>query len=144
MMPALAQGLELGGFWAVMCALTMALPGSGWDSSRNWSETSQMSPPPPCTFQVPAFTVSLPAGIGLPMSAQVQPPGQDDAGVANAMLLNCTVLGCVTLCEVTARPARMLPVRAATFNAEPGTAVQVVPSGDVYAVNVVPARPTLS
>src|ERR1700730_13816931 len=131
MMPALAQGLVVGGFWAVMCALTIALPGSGWDSSRNWSETFQMSPPPPWTFQVPPLTVSLPAGAGLPMSAQVPPPGQDDAGVANATLLNCTVLSCKVLCEVTARPPRMLPVRTGTFNAEPGTAVQVVPSADV-------------
>ncbi len=42
-------------------------------------------------------------------------------------------------CEVIARPARTGPLRP-TLTLEPGTAVQVVPSGLVEAVHVPPAR----
>ena len=52
-----------------------------------------------------------------------------------------TVLSAPPLWEVTAIPASQVPVRL-MVTLEPATAVQVTPSLEVYAVNVVPARPT--
>ena len=55
---------------------------------------------------------------------------------------NATELSSVTLWEVTARPERMVPVSAGRLTVEPGTAVHVTPSGDVYAVKVELVRAT--
>jgi hypothetical protein len=44
------------------------------------------------------------------------------------------------LCEVSASPSSRVPVRLASVCDDPGTGVQVRPSGDVAALKVVPAR----
>jgi hypothetical protein len=41
-----------------------------------------MSPPPPCTVQVPLFRLWPPVGVGLPISAQLQPFGQPEVSEA--------------------------------------------------------------
>ncbi len=46
------------------------------------------------------------------------------------------------LWEVTARPRNKVPVRLAKVMVDPGTVVQVTPSGEVAAAYVVPVRVT--
>src|SRR5258706_15207418 len=55
---------------------------------------------------------------------------------------NVTVHRAPPLCEVTARPASSVPLRLASVTTDPATGVQVTPSAEVYAVNMVPARAT--
>src|SRR5215471_2276978 len=140
MTPVLAQGSVLA--WDSTRALTVTSPVTGCEAKWNWSEVPQMSPPPPCTVQVPPVTVWPPAGVAPPTSAQVQPPGQLMVEPAvTATLSKVTVLPAAVLCEVTARPASIDPLTLIDI-AEPPSAVQVAPSIDVKAVNVLPERPT--
>jgi hypothetical protein len=73
------------------------------------------------------------------MSAQVQlvgqllPGGGYSVAVTDAVS-KPTVELVPWLWEVTAKPARSVPVRPVTDWVEPGTTVHVVPSADVYAV----------
>ena len=46
------------------------------------------------------------------------------------------------LCDVTARPSSTPPDRFGRVSADPGTGVQLTPSGDVAALNVVPVLVT--
>jgi hypothetical protein len=48
------------------------------------------------------------------------------------------VLSWPVLCEVTAKPLSRAPLRLASDTVEPGTVVQVTPSGEVDAENVAP------
>src|SRR2546421_8806742 len=94
--------------------------------------------------QVEPLSDWLPASAGLPMSAQLQPEGQPGGGGAAAWmrtLSSVTVLSAVALVDVTASPARSVGVML-RLTLDPGTAVQLAPSDDVAALNVLPARDT--
>src|SRR5689334_6887818 len=77
------------------------------------------------------------------MSPQAHPVMQalGGAGEPTATVSIVTVPRVLPLWEVTDGPARTLPVTF-TVTLEPAIAVQVTPSLEVYAVNVVPVRPT--
>src|ERR1700737_2894169 len=104
-----------------------------------------MSVPPPWIVQVPPVTDWLPTGVGLPMSAQLQPLAQLAAGdggeIPTLSESTVTELARLELCEVTARPWSSVPVRLRVI-AEPGMAVQVRPSLEVYAPKLLPTRAT--
>src|SRR5271166_1985152 len=106
-----------------------------------WKESvvPQMSAPPPWIVQVPPDNVWAPVGDGLPMSPHVHPLGQDSPGGGYSVALTATesrVTAPATpwLWEVRANPPSTGPVMGRA-TVEPGTAVQLVPSGEVYAVN---------
>src|ERR1041385_8061313 len=143
MTPALAQPSVL--VCAVTRALTVPSPGSGCETNRNWSLVPQMSPPPPCTVHVPPFSDWVPAGVAPPTSAHVHPlghaPGGGGALLVRPTASNVTVLSASVSCDVTARPPSMPPLRP-SVTVEPATGVHVLPSLDVYAVNVAPDRAT--
>ena len=94
-----------------------------------------MSPPPPVTDQVPLDRFWPPGpGVTVPMSAQFQLDGQMPGG-ANSVAVTSTELSVTAepvpwLCEVMAKPASSDPFMDSTC-VDPGTAVQVLPSGDV-------------
>src|ERR1700680_4744234 len=100
-----------------------------------------MSPPPPLMVQpvpVPLVGVWLPAGVAPPTSWQVQAERQTPAGGCGVLLSTTwakpRVRGAAVLYDGLAMPASTAPVRLLSACVDPGTAVQVVPSGDVYAV----------
>src|SRR2546430_17700612 len=107
MTPALAQPWVFP--WAPTRALAVPSPATFCDSKRNWSPVPQMSPPPPCTVQLPLSSDWVPAGVAPPISAHVHPLGQVNGGGgavgASATSPNATVLSVPELCAVTARPA---------------------------------------
>src|SRR5437660_4999195 len=139
MTPAFAHAFVLP--CAVTRAVTVASPATGSVARWNWSLVPQMSPPPPRTVRVVPLTVCEPAGIALPTSAHVHPPGQPPGGAPapTATPVNVTVPAACVLCEVMARPACMAPLTL-SVTLEPGTGVHVSPSLDVEAVNVPPDR----
>src|ERR1700730_10929455 len=97
-----------------------------------------MSLPPPWMVQVPPERVCPPAlGATVPISAQLhalgQTPGGTGSPAATAAPSRGAGAGGACLCEVMAKPAWSAPVMPSTV-VEPGIAVQVVPSGEVYAV----------
>src|SRR5579871_6208713 len=105
------------------------------DTKWNWSEVPLMSLPPPLTVQVPVLGSKdwLPVGAGLPMSAQVQGPGQAWAGEGGgAVDVTITVsmvaaLRAFVVPEATAIMARSLVPRLSVVP-EPGMSVQTYPS----------------
>src|ERR1700682_1233351 len=110
---------------------------AGLERKRNWSLTPQMSPPPPCTVQMPLTTFWPPAGVAPPMSLQPQPTGHRPGGAgapavtAIPSMVTCALL--VWLYESAPQPASRVPGMEKD-TVEPDTGVQVTPSGDVYAV----------
>src|SRR5215472_12585942 len=62
--------------WEVTRALTLPSPGRFVPAKWNWSDVPQMSPPAPWIVHVPLLSDWVPAGVGLPMSAQLHPLGQ--------------------------------------------------------------------
>ncbi len=112
--------------------------GSVCQAKWNASAVDQMSPPPPWTVQVPAVSDCAPVTPVEPMSAQVQPVGHAPGGgpaLPSVTVSKVTVLSWLVLWDVTARPARIVPVRPRLTLAL-GMGVQLSPSLDVYAVNV--------
>src|SRR5438128_1081715 len=112
MIPVLAHGSVL------VCETTRALsvPSAASACQTKWNSSAvlQMSPPPPWMVQVPLLSTWLPTGVGLPMSAQVQPLGQAGGG-GGALPLTFSVskvaeLSAAVLCELTARPASTVPL----------------------------------
>src|SRR5258706_1144951 len=105
-----------------------------------------MSPPAPCTVHTPFATSCVPERAGLRTSGQVQQAGQAPGGGGALWAIetpaNTDVFTC-PLCVVAARPARIAPPRLGSEIVEPAIGVQVTPSAEVYAVNVVPARATM-
>src|SRR5262245_1460730 len=95
-----------------------------------------MSFPAPCAAHIPLLTVWLPARVGAPISPQVQLDGH----VEKFIVSKVTALSAPPLCDVTAIPASSGPVRLLRLSVEPSIAVQVIPSVDVYAVKITPAR----
>ena len=134
--PALAQALgELSDTTRVL-----RLPSPARLCQAKWkaSAVPKMSAPPPWMVQVPPLRLCDPAGEAVPMSPQVQPAGQTKAGGGTspgvtATESKVTVPPTPWAWEVRANPARRVPGTART-TVDPGTAVQVVPSGEVYAV----------
>src|ERR1700688_2257192 len=131
--PAWAHG------WVFCCAFTWAVtaPSAGSDCDTKWKESAdvQMSPPPPTSVQVPLDTESCPAGSGPPMAVHDHGPGQTPGGSGGSTLdaptvSRVTVDPMAWLCEVIPNPARTAPGMTMAW-AEPGTAVQLTPSGDV-------------
>ena len=107
--------------------------GSVCQAKWNASAVDQMSPPPPWIVQVPLVSDCVPVTPVEPMSAQVQPvghaPGGGPAG-PSVTVSKVPVLSWVVLCDVTARPASIVPVRP-RFTLALGMAVQLSPSLDV-------------
>src|SRR6516225_2971287 len=97
-----------------------------------------MSLPPPWTVHVLPDRDWPPAGAGAPMSLQLHPLGHVNPGGGNspdvlATVSIVTVSPVPWLWEVMANPAKICPVMAMA-TVDPATAVQLFPSGDVYAV----------
>src|ERR1700716_2174574 len=97
-----------------------------------------MSLPPPWMVQVPPDRDWPPGpGTTVPMSAQFQAAGQAPGGAssvaATATESSVTADAVPWTCEVIANPASSGPVMLMTW-VEPGIAVHVLPSGEVYAV----------
>jgi hypothetical protein len=67
--------------------------------------------------------------------------GVATAAVETTTLSKVTALAAPVLCEVTASPASIEPLTPRVTE-DPATAVQVRPSAEVYAVNVLPERAT--
>ena len=78
MTPDLAQGSVLD------CEVTWAETSHpvSWlsEMKRKESAGSLMSPPPPCTVQLPLLSDWSPEGVGKPMSLQAQPEGHRSGG----------------------------------------------------------------
>src|SRR5437879_566727 len=104
-----------------------------------------MSVPAPCSVHTPLLSDWLPAGVGLPMSAQLHWPMHEGGGGGGATvsvtMSIVTVLNALTLCEVTAIPASMFAPRL-SGTVEPAIGDQVTPSADMEAVNE-PAESTI-
>ena len=109
-----------------------------------------MSPPAPCTVQVPLLSDSLPVKLGLPISAQVHPTGQLVVGVGlgvgvgvagvEVMFTLANMTGANDAeCEAMASPAKTVPLMVSVTDV-PAMGVQFIPSGEVAAVNVFPLR----
>src|SRR5438132_5084627 len=102
-----------------------------------------MSPPLPETVQVPLLSDWLPANAGLPMSAQLQPLTHGTGGGGAVVASDTTSMVALPIvvgaAEVTASPASIVGLTLRT-RLLPGTTVQVAPSGEVYAVKVLPER----
>ena len=129
--PAFAHGEVL--VWEIARAAIDPSVGRVCQAKWNASAVDQMSPPPPWTVQVPAVSDCEPVTPVEPMSAQVQPAGHAPGGgpaVPNVIVSKVTVLSWLELCEVTATPARIVPVRP-RFTLALGMAVQLSPSLDV-------------
>ncbi len=94
-----------------------------------------MSGPPAWTVHEVPLAVWPPTGVTAPMSAQLQPVGQTRVGGGNSPAVTATVSRVTAepvpwACEVMARPANSGWGRFSS-RVEPGTRVQVTPSGDV-------------
>src|SRR5438105_1130163 len=96
-----------------------------------------MSPPPPCTVQVPLLRSCEPAGAAAPTSVQVQVPGQTPPGVVPVLVIATPSMVQVAakpwFQESLAMPASSEPVSAGSVVSDPGTLAQVCPSPDVDA-----------
>src|SRR5205809_3783850 len=101
-----------------------------------------MSAPPACIVQVPLLTDWLPVGVGLPMSAQVQPAGQT-RDVLTFTVSKVADPMSPPLCDDTTRPAMFEPLMLFIVILDPGTSVQVLPSLEVKALYVLPERMTI-
>src|SRR5579862_459478 len=112
--------------------MTLPSPLSDCDTMWNSSEVPQMSPPPPTSLHTPPDSESEPGGAGPPMSWHVHAEGHpgDDAAVLTDTVSSVTAEPVPWLWEVMAKPASRGSLRDST-TVEPGTAVHVVPSGDV-------------
>ena len=77
-------------------------------------------------LNTPALEPAEPAIAGAPMSVSNQGGGS----CANTTVSNVAVLSTAQVCDVTAIPARTVPV-SPRLTVEPATSVQVAPSGDV-------------
>lgn len=88
-----------------------------------------MSVPPAWIVHVPLLSTWLPAGKGLPISAQFQPVGHARV-VLTFTLSNVTVFAAPELWEVAAKPTRIgLVIGNVTLDA--ATTFQVLPSLEV-------------
>ena len=120
---------------------TLIVPSAarGWLSSRKASYVPQMSLPPAWIVRFEPVVYCEPAaGVGKPMSWQVQPVGQRlggcDAEPAIVTVSRVSAASVVPF-ELTASPATIAPPDPiVTF--EPTIEVQVIPSVEVNAVNV--------
>ena len=124
--------------WEIARATIDPSVGSVRQAKWNASAVDQMSPPPPWTVQVPAVSDCVPVTPVEPMSAQLHPVGQAPGGGPagpSVIVSKVPVLSWLVLCDVTARPARIVPV-SPRLTLALGMAVQLSPSLDVYAVNV--------
>jgi hypothetical protein len=77
MMPALALTEVLD--WEVIRAVIEPPPESDCQANWNWSDDPKMSAPDAVTVKLVPARAVLPASLGAPMSAQVQPAGQAPA-----------------------------------------------------------------
>src|SRR5215813_11150383 len=78
MRPALADALVL--VCAVTLAVSVASPLITCQTRWSWSLKEAMSAPEPATVHPPPLSDWSPTSAGLPMSAQLQPAGQGEAG----------------------------------------------------------------
>ncbi len=132
MTPALAQVLVF--CWAVTWAATVPSPVRVCAAKWKESAVPQMSPPPPTSVQVPpGDRLSEPAGRAPPMSAQLHPDGQRPGGGVSPGVMatesRVTAEPVPWAWDVIPNPASRVPVMARAW-VDPGTRVQVVPSGD--------------
>src|SRR6516162_5494176 len=96
-----------------------------------------MSLPPPLIVKAPFEYRADPAGVGLPTSESVHGAGRFGVPDATLTLSKVEVFSSVLLCEQTNIPVVADAVMSTVT--EP-TSVQVDPSGEVYAVKVLPLR----
>ena len=137
MTPALAQGDV--SVWEVTWALTVPSPAKVWLTKWKASDVPKMSPPPPLIDQVEPVSVCWPAGRAPPMSEHVQPVGQLKPGGGYSVAVTDTVLKPAVDDAVVVRGDGQAGQEGAAqaghrLRCEPGTAVHVLPSGEVYAV----------
>ena len=78
------------------------------------------SAPAPCTVNTPLAYDADPATAGLPTSESVHGDGSDDPAFVRVKLAKTAVDVMNWLCEVSAMPARRLPVIAGMDTLPPG------------------------